>query len=247
MNVNVSLNVITPESLVSADQGREILLFLSEHLPDYMPEICGAFEPLDRKFDVHCMEDALSEWRFPSFFARRHKPKMEMSVFMRRGKATHAWLSITLAAAERIPQNRLIAFLQGVSVRFAADFAMMQLVTKAELEKGRLTRSIVNEHLITTTHILKHYIPELYWLTVLGPPYVELFSRPRVLSAPAASIEQLPYGGVAIRLTNDIFDATRDPRRFDEMRDAIKYHLNTNAFFDPGASATHVYTIAPCF
>src|SRR5690349_21579133 len=41
---------------------------------------------------------------------------------------------------------------------------------------------------VLSTHRLNESLPDLYWLTILGKPYIELFGRDRVLSSPAHKI-----------------------------------------------------------
>lgn len=85
------------------------------------------------------------------------------------------------------------------------------------------------------------YIRELYWLTVFGPPYVELFGRDRILTTPAHEVRDLSYGGMGVELAEGLQDTTEAWESFLAARARAKEHLNNNAFFDPKLPRTHAY------
>jgi hypothetical protein len=96
------------------------------------------------------------------------------------------------------------------------------------------------------SHQLKSGIPDLYWLTTLGPPYVELFGRDRIESSPVHRIQRLNYGGVGLELVPTLEDEAGDWERFLGVRLKVKEHLNSNAFFDSRSSRKHIHN-APVF
>src|SRR6476619_5796824 len=49
-------------------------------------------------------------------------------------------------------------------------------------------------NLFVVTHRLKKYLPDIYWMTVFGAPYVRLFSQELLLSAPAYQVQELENG-----------------------------------------------------
>ena len=90
---------------------------------------------------------------------------------------------------------------------------------------------------------LKRVIYDLYWFTAFGPPYLEMFGRERILSTPAYNICELPYGGIAMELTDGIEDTLESWRSFYDRRTRAKIHLDCNAFFDYGQPRGHVYNV----
>jgi hypothetical protein len=96
------------------------------------------------------------------------------------------------------------------------------------------------------TNTLKKFIPNLFWLTVFGPPYVELFGDKHLLNTPAHEIQVLPYGGIGVQLAEYIEDNEIAWKDFLVKRKIAKHHLNSNAFYDPSLPKTHQYS-APDF
>jgi hypothetical protein len=68
-----------------------------------------------------------------------------------------------------------------------------------------------------------------------------------VLAAPAPHVEPLPYGGVTLRLSDQLSDLRSRFEEFQATRHAVKEHLNCNAFFDPRLRRDHVYTVPEVF
>jgi len=92
-------------------------------------------------------------------------------------------------------------------------------------------------------HRIRKNLPDLYWTTVFGQPYVKLFGRGRLLSCPAHSIRELSNGSIFIQLTPSIFDIENDPDGFNKLRDEAKAHLNCNAFYSRELPEDHIYNV----
>ncbi|NJL30059.1 MAG: hypothetical protein HC897_20275 [Thermoanaerobaculia bacterium] len=91
--------------------------------------------------------------------------------------------------------------------------------------------------------LLQQYLPDLYWLTIFGPPYVDLFGRERLLSAPAPIVEELPTGAILIQLSENMLDFRDRFEEVDRVRQAVKAHLDSDAFFDPAKGKDHKYNV----
>jgi len=77
---------------------------------------------------------------------------------------------------------------------------------------------------------LKRAIPDVYWATFLGPEYVEMFGRNKLLSVPCNKVEELHDGGVLLVLTPSPLDYVKDAEGFDRLRQRVKEHLGIEAF-----------------
>ncbi len=56
-------------------EGKRILQMICELLPEMMPEFYNTYEPVNKKFDVNQLENALNGWSF-SFLWKRKKPSV---------------------------------------------------------------------------------------------------------------------------------------------------------------------------
>ena len=80
---------------------------------------------------------------------------------------------------------------------------------------------------------LSSYVPDLYWLTVFGPPYVKLIGRERLLSLDAHRVMELPYGAISVQLSESPLDIRNNYEKVSALRAAIKQSIDNNIFFDP--------------
>jgi hypothetical protein len=84
----------------------------------------------------------------------------------------------------------------------------------------------------TQTVHLRKWLKDLYWFTIFGRPYIKMFGRERLLTAPAHEVHELSKGAISIKLTTAIEDTQEDWERFKSVRALCKAHLGSDAFFD---------------
>jgi len=180
-------------------------------------------------FDPANIDAALSEWDF-SFIVTRRKPKVLGTVFMGNKSGTsHGWINIAVTYKAEL-FNQLRRFFIDVSTELTADFAFLHLVPN-------------KQDLTITTHQLRQGLPDLYWLTLFGRPYVNLFGRERMLSVPNVVVEEPARDLFSIRLSEDVSDVVSRSDELFELAQQVKQHLNHNAFFDRTLGINHPYTV----
>ena len=101
--------------------------------------------------------------------------------------------------------------------------------------------SVLSKMILERMHIEK-YLPDLFWINVFGRPYIDMFGRERIMSAPVAQVHELTKG-ISIRLTKELEDNVASWRHFKLSRDSCKSYLGSCAFFDPSAPPRHSYRI----
>jgi len=69
------------------------------------------------------------------------------------------------------------------------------------------------------------------------------FSQELLLSAPAYQVQELENGSIAIQLTENLEDAANDEAAFEEIRDRVKNHLNSDAFYDVKKGINYQYRV----
>ncbi|PLP99551.1 hypothetical protein CYJ10_17260 [Cupriavidus pauculus] len=84
------------------------------------------------------------------------------------------------------------------------------------------------------THLLRHWLPDVFWGTIFGPAYVALFGIDRLLSAPAAIVEKIADDMVYVQLSKELRDVIEDPLGMQHRRNLFKRHLATDAFYETG-------------
>ncbi len=228
--------------------GRLLDIVISMH--DLTPQRWNTYEPIKRMFDFDDVVTVMDAYNL-TFLWKRKKPDLLGCVFGDKnlyGKRQHALISIE--ADGRIDAIRLFDFIVSVSQGFGLHFSYIHQPCMAEIEVGKANGTMIglmpgrkDLALGLSSHALRRYIPNLYWLTVFGKPYVELFGRESLLSSPVFRVSELETGCIALQLTPDIHDIHADYDAFDELRRQVKGHLNSNAFFQPNMRLRHRYDV----
>ena len=132
----------------------------------------------------------------------------------------------------QIDQEHHIHYLKQFSIAFDAHFSMLDVVTPYYADFGRKSGAALYGDLYITTHELRHWLPDIFWGTVLGPPYVALLGKDRLLSAPVAVAEEIAPDMIYIQLTADFSDAVADPEGLMAKRQMFKDHVGVKAFYE---------------
>jgi hypothetical protein len=199
----------SPLPLNRKEDARRLIGLWAETAPNILPDRAGTHEPLKQRFSIADLGNLLEEWEYQVLFKRVSKPKLHSSVFMQYGPhGRHSSWTISIDDPQNLNLPSVLNLLNRASTEFSADFAFIHKPTKYDIEIGLASSSISylstaksSISLFVTTHLLKKYIPDIYWVTMFGKPYVDLFSRERLLSAPAYSARELANGSISIQLT----------------------------------------------
>lgn len=236
----VFFEILSPLPLNSQEDARRLFKIWAESAPRFFPDRWGRYEPLNQKFSLDSMDEALRAWEFHFQVKRVATPKLEGNVHMQYGPhREHSIWKISLQRLADFDQRSFGNLLRHAATALLADFAFLHCVTEAEITRGMASDSVdfldvskTEKNLFVTTHMLERYLPDIYWATVFGAPYVKLFTRQRLLSAPAYRIEELENGAILVQLTPNLSDTRRNERAFENVRKAVRDHLNSDAIFD---------------
>lgn len=255
----IVFKLLTARSLGSHKDGHLILNLWKKHLPGLLPDRIGNYEPIREKFDPDNLEAALALWQDP-FLAVKKKPKMYSSVWMRMGPWPPRASWLIKADCNSVNQEALCNLLREAPNALEADFACAHFMNAPEIERGlvngtvsfvskrgeeafKLERRVLEFAFLLSSQELERCIPELYWATVFGPPYVEMFGRERLLSAPAYKVEALGPDRVLVQLSERLDDLEKRWDEVEKVRIAVKNHLGADAFFQPDADSSFRYRV----
>ena len=247
----VFFEMLSPLPLDSHEDARNLFDIWARNAPSFFPDRAGVHEPLKRPFSLASLEDVLDDWKFQFLLKRVSSPKLQSVVMMQYGP--HKLHSTWTIGLRRIKDFDDISFgnlIKAAARSFLPDFGFIHSVTAAETARGLSNGSIAfldsarkTKSLYVTTHILKRYVPDIYWTTIFGGQYVQLFSRSRLLSAPVHRVEELGNGCVLLQLTPKLTDVFDDESHFERLRQVVRNHLGADVFFDPAKGPHHHYRV----
>jgi hypothetical protein len=236
----IYIEIQTPLLLNTRREHEMILDLWASHIPEYLPDRYGNSEPIDRVFDLSKRDEILTHFRWP-FLAVKEKPKVDTSIWMRSPKKLlhSSWkLSFTFG---QVNINHLILFLRAAAKALEADFCCLTMLTDSEIDFGRRNRTAWNLDKKATrfffsihSQFLQQCLPDVYWTTIFGDPYVKMFGKDKLLSAPAHQVEALSDSLISIQMTESLESVKANPTAFVEAKMRLKSFLGDDAFFRPG-------------
>lgn len=238
----VTVNVLSPLSLKKSSEFLDAVQTFCEALPHVIPEKWGWWEPLNRNFDPFNLKILIPDGGRSETIYWQHKksPKAEGSFSVRWNSKspkvcdTHSAISFSSELGQ-IPQAELITYLKTASVRSNADFAFIDALTEPYKEFSIESGSApYGERFMIATHLLRHWLPDVFWGTVFGPAYVRLLGKERLLTAPAYIIEELASEMIYVQLSKKIEDVLNDETAVRRQRELFKGHFPSNMFFISG-------------
>jgi hypothetical protein len=238
---NLFLQTFSRRRIWSVAEGRVIFQSWMDLVPQLTPELCGPTEPVRQPFTLDTLLANWSSWS-SMFIALRRRPTMLMMVDT-DALDRHSSLKVSMdeqVLAGGISIEALTQFLKTIVGILGVDFALLHLLTEHEIPDGLASDAVApfgrpgkpSYSVSVNTHVLRRYIPQLYWATVLGAPYVRLFGRATLLSAPTYLVEELPDGAIYLQLSESPLDLQPRRAEVDAALRAVQAHLNHNAFFN---------------
>src|SRR5262245_18852044 len=230
---DVFFEILTPLPLNRQQDARQLFQLWADNAFDFLPDRWGLYEPLRHRFSLSDLDEAIRTWEFAYHVKRVASPKLTSNIFMQYGPhRDHSTWTITLRNVKDFEQAAFCRLLECAAAVLSADLGFIHEITEAEIPRGRANESIgylntahTQKNLFLVTHDLRKWLPDIYWMTVFGRPYVELFSRERLLSCPAHSVKELDSGSIVIQLTPQLKDITAEEAAFERVRLEARNHL----------------------
>lgn len=246
------LRILSPLPLSRQQDGARLLRLWADNAPQFLPDRWGNYEPVRRHFSLELLDDVLRKWTIAVQFKRVAAPKLDSVVtFGGAGYDEHAEWCLSLKRLQDFDQRSFTNLLEASAIVFSADLGIVHRITEAEVAKGMASRTIsdldivtrTQKHLFLCTRHLRSYLPDIYWTTVFGKAYVDLFSRQKLLSCPAHRVKELENGSIVVQLTPTLQDTATDEAGFERTRQEARRHLGEDAFFDLAKGPEHKYRV----
>jgi hypothetical protein len=236
--IDLFVNILTPNTLSTEKEGRRILDRLVRELPDHAPNKFGTEEPLP-KIDAASLSNHLAKWdQFkPSVYWEKDRISQGGVHFGRTGpQAIHGVVSFEFDRS-KVQVSQVERLVKILSPELAADFGAIELLVPQEIESGRQSGTVTaldkkrgTHTFFITSHDLRRAIPDLYWGTVFGKPYLDMFGREKILSAPAYLVEELAPNIVYMQLSQSLDDLRDRYVEIYRRKELLKKHLGREAF-----------------
>lgn len=243
-----SSKMVLLSSLPFAD-GRDRSKFLEDWLaryPQFVPARSGEYEPFPWKFDADNPASFTERWSTDLYW-RSKKPRTLAHIACPLtipipNWPTHSslWLRGAFNAVQR---KELVEMADHLASKMAIDFGIVHHISEYDVRRasarellGLLDPEKNRWMLSLPSHAIRYGLPDVFWKTYFGPPYVEMMGEALLLSAPAFEVSKLDQGIIAIQLTESLDDCLNTPELVDAARNRLIDHLGAeyfNSFYDP--------------
>jgi len=238
--LKLCIELLSPRSLSSREEGGKILELWEQYLPNNIPDRVGNYEPLRTEYRKSAINSMLDLWQWP-YLAKKREPLMNASVFMRKPQMLqHSSMNMEFLYNQQ-DICELLRFLDIAVTELEADLCCMTLLTDNEIQSGRengsvykIDKAATKYGFMITSKMLSTYLPDVYWLTYFGTPYIELFGNERLLSVPAYRTMNIDKKCVRMQLTSDIADMYHNAISYQLKKKDIKDHLGLEAYYECG-------------
>lgn len=239
----IHVELFTPSQLKDPQEGRALLDAISRHVPSWMPERYGQTQPLRHVYDPEQAERFWEQSDGLMFRNARGTVTGETDVRMGPWDILSKITLTGLATRTELDSGGIGAFLADCGTSLDLSYGMVHIFTEKQAEeyyRAWFELPPPGDRVKTARQGTFPYgLRDLYWANVFGPPYTELFGADRLRTAPAAVVTELRPGYFYVQVTSaisDLYDPGAVPR-YQAARDAIKEHLGSDCFYQPGPAA----------
>lgn len=229
----VSFSIRSLKDFQDAELADQVLQEINRAGKDFIPDVYGEDEgSKTEKYDPTHHELLIRHWAdeggmvgiqrsFSSsllFMKRRGKPKTEyLMQWIKNQQATFNSLRFSVDLDFLRDKENLRRFM-GLGER---------LLVLLEPVQGSIWNLMLPEWCGPIKLRVRH--PELAWINYFGKPYIDLFGREQLLSAPCFRTFEIGKDIIALQMTENLFQPIPS-----DVRSAVKKHLGEDAFVEEG-------------
>ncbi|MFD1886473.1 hypothetical protein [Paenibacillus wenxiniae] len=243
----ISMFLLATRNFQDPQFAKKIISMMNQH-PYFVPTLYDSVTPLKNIFAMTNMPDMVDTWMniernnrsidqnyASGDFIARGKRKCKIDYFaswIKNQQVNFNLLSITLHIDEIIEQELFDEFM----------LVCTNFMNAVDPVYGEIGIEHSNNHKNNPINLRVRY-PELNWISIFGKPYIELFGRDQLLSAPCYKVHEFGENIIGLQLTESICDDLSF-----EVRSAVKKHLGEEAFVEEGKGIRrHQVGLVPAF
>lgn len=243
MSTDFGLNLLYRDLLSTPTDGERLLESVASLGPLFLPDRFGRWEPVRTAYS---QQAALEVWNWLMLF-RKLKPSLWMQTSGLLGPRPSLSSFSIRGASPRLIEFLLPGALDTLARPFDCQLGLLHILTPGDVLRGlksrtvnfftgKLSLKVATQHLVVS-------LPDVYWGTLFGSAYIELFGRDRLLSAPCFKAEEISADRIYLQMTERLSDCLKKPAEVDAVRERVRAHLGCNAIFDPALPADHEYAV----
>lgn len=241
----INMNLMCLNDFYNKELATKVIELINFYGKDFMPDKFDNYKPLKKKYNLENLDEVLEGWLNEEGNSVNTEYMMG-SLLMDKSRSSKASYMVSWEKNQK-PNFHSLSFdcnidylkKKGNLSKFLELCSKLCLILKPV--QGEIVNCMDKYTFAPLDLRLRH--PELQWLNIFGKPYIELFSREKLLKTPCYKAYELSEDIIIIQLTESVFEDIPD-----EVRLKVKEYLGKDAFVELGKSS-HNYKegIAPNF
>jgi hypothetical protein len=209
---------------------------INEYGESFIPDLFDVYEPVKRKYAPKNISDIIDLWineeqntlNAIDSYAAGH-------LIMKKKKGSKVSYQMNWEKDNKASFNFFVVSQDISFLKKEENFNSFMSFCKELTELLEPVRGDIANYTFPDSHEpidlqIRH--PEIQWMNFFGKPYIDLFGREKLLSAPCYKVELINDNVIALQATENVFEPIPN-----EVRTAIKKHLGENAFTWEGKRA----------
>ena len=230
---SVSFSIRSLKDFQDAKLAERVLEEINEAGKDFIPVFYGEYEPLKLKYDSADPAPLIRLWMDErDGGAGAQRTVAEAMLLMEKKKKPKTSYQMHWQKDQQARFNYLTLAVDIDYLRNQKSFRrFMDLGTRLLLLLEPVQANIWNEMIPGWYSPINMRVrhPELGWINYFGRPYIDLFGRERLLSAPCYRTFEIGEDIIGLQMSEDLFQPIPS-----EVRYAVKQHLGEDAFVEEG-------------
>lgn len=229
----VSLSIMSLKDFQDAELAEQVFQAINEVGKDFIPDVYGESEPLRLKYDPTDPAPLIRLWADErDGIAGTQRSFAGAEILMEKRKKLKTSYQMRWQKNQQASFNYLIFTVDIDWVKNEENFRRFmelgnRLLVLLEPVQANIWNKTLPEWYEPINLRVRH--PELAWINYFGKPYIELFGREKLLSAPCFRTFEIGKNLIGLQMTEDLFQPIPS-----DVRYAVKKHLGEDAFVEEG-------------
>ena len=246
----IVLDLLMPRALNHNDDMRSFIDIICRS-PLLTPVKFDGCQPIRKIFDPHDFDAIQDVAKFGLFIWIANQRNISCSLNLRHGLGGKtSSMNVLVEPGADVEPSDLCRVFRDVAMQFGAIFGYIHIVVPQEVERARLSGTVIllpgqeqEPYLAIGRKHLKHFVPDLYWATIFGPQYVELFGRDRVASCNAFVVDEIACDVFYLQSSEEIIDVSEKWALVAAERQRLKEHLGSDVVFAADLGQSNTYRV----
>lgn len=237
---NLFVQLFTRDPLISAEAGTDLMALLNEYIPAALPYTWDNHDLTARPWPAGDLGQA---WNQADIFWEAKSPETAKGAAFKRTypSDTHGVVSLELDP-KAVSIEKVVKFIKDLTVKLHGDYGFVHALPADD------TSAAPNAFLHMAPQDLAKCLPDLWWGSILGAPYIELIGEERIRTAPAHTVSRVADRAYWLQVSAQPPFANEglDDDDFDDAHaDALRLHLGDALFWRVGRTSFRVPKFLP--